>query len=248
MKIFIDGKQYESPTAVGLIEKIKEIRWNTTAILDADSYIDCQQEMYKLVTGHTLKLPNGDTETRAVAMFEKIDEIGAWTFEKGDNTMNKERRYYFAYGSNCNLRQMAVRCPRAARIGAVTLRNYTLGFNGRNNGDGVATIRRKNGAEVKGVLWAITANCEKVLDRYEGYPYLYGKNTVTVYKEDGEAIRAMVYVMTAEYDYPSMPSKNYYDGISEGFTENGIPLDTLRFALTDTDNRIKKMEGKRNEQ
>lgn len=43
-----------------------------------------------------------------------------------------KKKYYFAYGSNCNLDQMAFRCPKATVVGPVTLRNYRLTFNGKN--------------------------------------------------------------------------------------------------------------------
>ena len=56
-----------------------------------------------------------------------------------------KKKYYFAYGSNCNLDQMAFRCPKATVVGPVTLRNYRLTFNGKSNGWGVANVRRRNG-------------------------------------------------------------------------------------------------------
>ena len=152
------------------------------------------------------------------------------------------RRYYFAYGSNCNLSQMAQRCPGATAVGAATLRNYTLEFNG------VASIRRRNGATVDGVLWELTPECERSLDRYEGFPRFYGKMNVTVYTEDGEAIRTMVYVMTPDHSYPDMPSTAYYRSIEVGFMQNGIPTDTLEDALRDTRRRINmEMGGRRYE-
>jgi gamma-glutamylcyclotransferase (GGCT)/AIG2-like uncharacterized protein YtfP len=138
---------------------------------------------------------------------------------------------------------MKVRCPRAKVHAPVTLRNYTLKFNG------VASIGRRNGAEVKGVLWDITPECERSLDRYEGYPRLYGKMNVTVYTDDGEKIRAMVYVMTAEHDKPAIPSRGYYDGIETGFWQNDIPTDTLETALEETYIKIDMLKGgKRHEQ
>ena len=93
--------------------------------------------------------------------------------------------YYFAYGSNMNLDQMAYRCPAASVVENVRLDGYRLTFCGRGKGSGVATILPEEGSQVEGVLWKITPECEKSLDFYEGYPHLYGKETVLVQGKDG---------------------------------------------------------------
>ena len=49
-------------------------------------------------------------------------------------------RLYFAYGSNINLEQMAVRCPAAQVVGPAVLDGYELLFRGNRRGTGVATI------------------------------------------------------------------------------------------------------------
>lgn len=145
-----------------------------------------------------------------------------------------KERFYFAYGSNCNLGQMAHRCPNTVKVGAVTLRNYKLTFNGRTRGGGVASIKRSNGKEVLGLLWEITPECERSLDRYEGYPYLYEKKTVTVWMESGEKVKAMVYVMTAQFQNPAIPSSGYLFGIVEGFKENGMNVMPVLDAVAET--------------
>ena len=40
------------------------------------------------------------------------------------------KRLYFAYGSNINLEQMAVRCPAAQVVGPAVLDGYELLFRG----------------------------------------------------------------------------------------------------------------------
>ena len=149
----------------------------------------------------------------------------------------KSTKYYFAYGSNCNLDQMARRCPLAKVNAPVTLPNYALVFNG------VASIKRRNGSAVKGVLWEITPDCEQQLDRYEGFPRLYEKKNVTVCTEDGTTFKAMVYVMTREYNKPALPTVTYYDGIKAGFQQNGIPTESLEAALGETRKKIRVEEG-----
>jgi len=39
-----------------------------------------------------------------------------------------DEQLYFAYGSNINLEQMAVRCPAATPVCPVALDNYRLAF------------------------------------------------------------------------------------------------------------------------
>ena len=81
---------------------------------------------------------------------------------------------YFSYGMNTNLASMAVRCPGAQSLGAAVLPHYEFEFKS------FATIAPKMGAETNGVLWEITPECEKSLDRLEGYPVYYGKIIVWV--------------------------------------------------------------------
>ncbi len=71
-----------------------------------------------------------------------------------------EHAMYFAYGSNMNLDQMAYRCPAAEAVCTAKLEGYELFFAGRP-GNGVASIRPKQGGAVEGVLWKITEACEK---------------------------------------------------------------------------------------
>ncbi len=151
-----------------------------------------------------------------------------------------EQRLYFAYGSNINLEQMARRCPNAVPVMPVTLKNYELSFRGMS---GVATILPKEGAKVHGLLWDLTPACEHSLDRYEGYPRLYGKETVTVKGKDAKTYNVMAYVMTPDYaELPSEPPLEYFYGILDGYKQNGLPLQPLHNALRNTRNEISEME------
>lgn len=141
-----------------------------------------------------------------------------------------EQKLYFAYGSNINLDQMAYRCPAAQVVGPVTLENYELLFRGNTNGNGVATIAPRDGHTVHGLLWEITPACERSLDRYEGYPHLYRKDPVTVRDGEGREYTVMAYVMTELCREPAIPSNYYYDGILEGYRQNGLPAAELKKA------------------
>ena len=129
---------------------------------------------------------------------------------------------YFAYGSNINLNQMAVRCPDAKVVEPAVLENSF----------GVATIAPKEGSQVQGLLWKLTNYCELSLDIYEGYPRLYEKQAIMLHTKSGKQVQAMVYVMTHEKErLPTMPTRSYYTGIQEGFRQNGLPMKTLEQSL-----------------
>lgn len=53
-----------------------------------------------------------------------------------------EKRYYIAYGSNLNVRQMRMRCPSARIIGTSVLKDYELLFKGSKTGS-YLTVEKK---------------------------------------------------------------------------------------------------------
>ena len=83
-----------------------------------------------------------------------------------------EKRYYIAYGSNLNVRQMRMRCPTARIIGTSVLKDYELLFKGSKTGS-YLTVEKKPGSTVPVAVWAVAENDEKALDRYEGFPNFY---------------------------------------------------------------------------
>lgn len=142
--------------------------------------------------------------------------------------MSEKKRLYVAYGSNLNLSQMEWRCPTAEVVGTAVLPDYELLF--RGSGDSaVATVEPRKGASVPILLWDIRPMDEKALDRYEGYPRLYEKETVTV-SMGGEEVEAMAYVMTPGYE-PGLPDQRYHDVIAEGYRSAGFDLSVLEAAV-----------------
>lgn len=142
-----------------------------------------------------------------------------------------EENLYFAYGSNLDLKQMAQRCPDAEIVGPVRLENYELRF----CGSGFATVAPRKGSVVYGLVWKLTPNCEQSLDRYEGYPRHYTKETVTVKDAAGAELPVMVYIMAEPYcRQPALPSPYYYRVIQRGFEANGLPVESLQAAWSRT--------------
>ena len=102
---------------------------------------------------------------------------------------------------------MAVRCPLATPLCSIDLRGYKLSFNN------VATIVKSENDSVPVGVWRITEECEKALDRYEGFPNLYRKEYLDLTRLGLN--QGMVYIMN--YDGKAVPNKNYFDTIKEGY-------------------------------
>ena len=72
---------------------------------------------------------------------------------------------------------------------------------------------------------------EKSLDRYEGYPTYYVKETVPVTLSNGKIIDAVVYVMADNRKGICRPYKDYFGVIEDGYNDNGIDVNALYEAL-----------------
>lgn len=138
---------------------------------------------------------------------------------------------YAAYGSNLHLGQMAHRCPGAQTAGTAVLENYRLLFRG-GDGCAVATVEPMAGSSVPILLWTITGRDEQALDRYEGWPHLYGKEELAFSREDGP-VSAMLYRMAPGHP-AGRPSDFYYNIIEEGYRACGFPVSDLELALERT--------------
>lgn len=73
---------------------------------------------------------------------------------------------------------------------------------------------------VPALVWQITPNDEKALDRYEGWPHLYRKEMMKV-KVDKTKVNAIVYIMN-EGRPLDQPSCFYYSTILEGYQSTGF--------------------------
>lgn len=144
--------------------------------------------------------------------------------------MKTQNNYYVAYGSNLNVMQMGMRCPNARVYGIGKINGYKLTFRR------VATIEPEATKVVPVGVWTLGLGDEDALDRYEGYPSLYRKETVPVEMEDGTTVDAMVYIMNT--GKPQMPWTSYLDTIAQGYKDVGLDPIYLEDALKDTRARI----------
>jgi gamma-glutamylcyclotransferase (GGCT)/AIG2-like uncharacterized protein YtfP len=141
------------------------------------------------------------------------------------NRKQKEEKikYYFAYGSNMNHEHMKMRCPKARYVDTFELPGYELVFRS------VADVQRSKEGSVKGALFTITEDCERALDRYEGYPNLYTKKYHFRWYDSMEKFvpqKIMFYTMVDKYGvYP--PSEGYFQTIKQGYKDCDLPTDPL---------------------
>ena len=134
---------------------------------------------------------------------------------------------YIAYGSNMSLSQMDYRCPNSYVVCNGKLKGFKLVFN--YHADVIKTDNKKDFVPV--VVWNIADKDWDMLDMYEGYPSYYVKETVNVILDNGKIEKAIVYVMADNRKGIYPPAQSYFDGIREGYIENGIDVEYLYEAL-----------------
>lgn len=143
-------------------------------------------------------------------------------------------KYYIAYGSNLSIEQMKVRTPDAVIVGTAMLKGWRLLFRQ------FATIERRAKYKTPVLIWNISEQDEKNLDRYEGYPNFYLKKNlkVSVTSMDGAdlgKLTAMVYIMTPEAvnnrSINPRPSRHYYAILSDGYKRFQFDRNILHTAL-----------------
>jgi hypothetical protein len=138
---------------------------------------------------------------------------------------NMEKRYYIAYGSNLNIRQMKMRCPSARIIGTSEIPNYELLFKGSKTGS-YLTIEPKEGSTVPVAAWEVTDLDEAALDRYEGFPTFYYKAEMVLPIKGiktGKVRERPVFVYIMHEDRPlGMPSGFYVATCLEGYDNFGF--------------------------
>lgn len=150
-------------------------------------------------------------------------------------------RYYLAYGSNLNVRQMRFRCPTALVVGKGVIKDYRLLFKGSKTGS-YLTIEKAKGYEVPVAVWKVDEACEESLDRYEGYPSFYYKKELEIdFKSIKKGLprhsKAFVYIMHEEREL-GIPSRGYVEVCLEGYRTFGFNPILIEEAI------IKSMEVK----
>ena len=150
-----------------------------------------------------------------------------------------------AYGSNLNLRQRAHGCPGAELLGYTYLEDTRLIYRGSLSGY-YLSIEPARGSRTPCGVFRITPQDERSLDRYEGYPELYGKviyRGLPLYAMDGTrrpgTIDAMAYQLPVSAP-AGLPIPYYIRICTEGYRDFGFDIAYLDQALATTKEEIQK--------
>lgn len=143
-------------------------------------------------------------------------------------------RYYIAYGSNLNVRQMRARCPGARITGISAIEGYELLFKGNKLG-AYLTIEPKAGASVPVAVWEVSEKNELALDHYEGFPKLYYKTDMVLpvrFLRTGAVrrCRGFVYIMYEKRSL-GLPRASYMADCRAGYHDVGFDEAFLAQAL-----------------
>ena len=136
------------------------------------------------------------------------------------------KRFYIAYGSNLNVRQMRMRCPDAVIIGTAFIPDYRLLFKGSKSGN-YLTIEPHSGSRVPVAVWAVSARDERQLDIYEkGFPLEVKLSETGKIRK----LTAFAYIMHEERKL-GMPSSLYLQTCGTGYRDFGFDLQYLLDAM-----------------
>ncbi len=157
-----------------------------------------------------------------------------------------EKRYYIAYGSNLNIRQMRTRCPGARIIGTSVVEGYRLLFKGSKTGS-YLTIEPQEGASVPVAAWEVTDEDEAALDRYEGFPSFYYKKEMELPIKgikSGKIRRRKVFVYIMHEDRSlGLPSEYYMETCLQGYHSFGFDVAFLKQAYADSREETQRFPG-----
>jgi hypothetical protein len=141
------------------------------------------------------------------------------------DTLKSSQRYYIAYGSNMNKKQMRDRCPGATGIGKTYVKNYQLTL------PNYANIEPCVGMSVPAFLWEITSADEDNLDACEGYPHNYVKIEI-ITEFEGNCFSAMAYVMTKKGKERRISLRaGYYEDILQGYVDAGFDISEYKLPI-----------------
>ena len=142
--------------------------------------------------------------------------------------MTNQSVWHFAYASNMDRAQVVQRAgePREERLGR--LENYGLNFDKiSRGGTGTGNLVAAEGKAVWGVLYRLTEQQMRALDRFEGVPDHYRRVEVRVVDEQGNKIPAQVY-LARRVRKGLKPDRLYLQKIIQGAEQHQLPDDYVQ--------------------
>ncbi len=139
---------------------------------------------------------------------------------------------YAAYGSNMDPEQMLERCPHSPMSGTGWLRDWRLTFSGGDIGweGALATVVEEPGTDVFVVLYDVSDEDEKRLDRWEGSELgIHRKIRLRIEMNTPagiEPVLAWLYVLDA-YE-GGLPSARYIGVMADAAEKAGAPAEYVR--------------------
>jgi gamma-glutamylcyclotransferase (GGCT)/AIG2-like uncharacterized protein YtfP len=135
--------------------------------------------------------------------------------------------WYFAYGSNLDPYRKEDRTGPIREAKRARLPNYRFAFNkikSIEENTGYANVMPDGGAEVCGIIFRCTEETLDLMDRHEGAPKHYRRETVSVFTDDGDRCEAITYVAQDGKKRDGLkPTSDYLKHIVDGARHYDLP-------------------------
>jgi len=136
---------------------------------------------------------------------------------------------YFAYGSNMASQRLWRRLPGARHVEVGILRGHQLSF--RKNDSGLSgkcdiELTDNHRDEVIGVVYEISIDDKKTLDRIEGLGTGYDEKIVQITTLSGNLLSSVTY-FAIDIDHSLIPYHWYKQHVLRGAIEHGLPADYI---------------------
>lgn len=181
-----------------------------------------------------------NAQEKKISIAESADDLDV-KLRSLQHKQEKSPTIYFGYGSNLWREQMSLRCPLSQYLGVGRLQGYRWMINNR----GYANVVLNPGTDVYGLVYTLSYDDERSLDRNEGVPFAYTKELLWVefwsskngspvdLNSDAEKVEMLVYI-DRERTVDARPKEEYVhrmnNGIRDGLLE-GIPREYVQSQL-----------------
>ncbi|WP_213036211.1 gamma-glutamylcyclotransferase [Candidatus Nitrotoga fabula] len=242
---FIQGSFYDLGEYPGVCEgkdpiygEIYQVDQNTLKTLDQiEGYNPAAERQSLYVRKNVFVTPfDGGTQIEAITYFYNGDITGCNPITCGDYRryiMEKSPgdQWYLAYGSNMNQQRMEGRVGEFQQVIAGYLDNFTLVFNKRLAGGGVAAnIGHFAGCKCPVAAYRVTKDQLNKLDFYEGEGKHYIRLGLPFYFIDNgnpQYKLGQVYIAHPDMLIEGQPTEQYLNLIRTGYEQLGFAWDFL---------------------